>query len=127
MKERKRYSKIKLLIGLAIFLSMIGVSIFILVLPYLDTVGVESVHCQVLDAEPGQSGGRGGRSPTVVIRTSDCGTFTWQKGVTTTNRQEVADGFQPGLYIFYVGWSSRVIAPWLPGGIPSVQSYDHVR
>lgn len=127
MIPRKRKLSLKLKSMMAVFALMVACCVFVFMLPYLDTVGVEGIQCDVMSAEPSQSsGGRGGTLPFVLIKTENCGDFGWGSGVTFDNRTEMASSFPPGRYVFQVGWTSRVFIPLLPNGLPTLRGYNRL-
>jgi hypothetical protein len=108
-------------------LLLMGFGVFALLLPVWDSIGVETLRCEVVSAEPRtNSGGSRGSASTagVLVQTSNCGSIHVSPGVTFDNRDEVAASFKPGSeYEFDMGWYSRVITKDLRHGIPSVQGY----
>jgi hypothetical protein len=96
-------------------------------MPILNSVGVESLRCEVVAAEPKtSSGGSRGSASTagVLVETSNCGKIVVSKGVTFDSQEEIAASFQTGSeYEFDLGWFSRVITMDIRNGIPSARAY----
>lgn len=98
--------------------------------PYLNTLAVETVRCEIVSAEPrtASGGSRGSVSTAaVVIRTSNCGPIALDKGVNFENEDDVASSFTVGAeYDFDIGWYSRVVWKGVLNNIPSAQDYRPV-
>lgn len=108
-------------------LVMFVAALFIVASPYLSTVGIQTVQCEIVSAEPrtASGGSRGSVSTAaVVIRTSDCGSIALDKGIDFDTQADIASSFKPGdEYEFEIGWYSRVIWKNVLGNIPSAQEY----
>jgi hypothetical protein len=101
--------------------------IFIVSSPYLNTLAVETVRCEIVSAEPRTTsgGGRGSVSTAaVVIRTSNCGSIALDRGISFDIQDDVAASFERGAeYEFDIGWYSRVVWKGVLNNIPSAQDY----
>lgn len=106
---------------------LLGYGAFVLLLPVWDSIGVESIRCQITAAKPDtSSGGSRGSASTagVLVETSNCGSIYVSPEVTFDNQEEVAASFKPGSeYEFDIGWFSRVLTKDIRQEIPSVQDY----
>ncbi len=127
-KARKsRFGWLWNLLGVAILLIGLGVALS----PYLDTIAVKTVRCEIESAEPRTaSGGSRGSASTaeVLVETSNCGPVVIDQGVSFDNQEEVAASFRVGSeYEFDIGWYSRVIMKNLRGNYPSAQDYRLVQ
>lgn len=115
------------LAGLVFF----GFTIFYVLMPALDSVGIESIRCEISSAKSDTSSGgtRGSIStPGVLVETTNCGSIYVSSGVTFDNQDEVAASFKAGSeYEFDPGWFSRVMTKDIRQGIPSVQGYRLVK
>lgn len=121
-----RRPKLKWYWNLAGFL-FFGVTCFYLLMPVLNSFGIESLRCEVVSAAPATaSGGSRGSASTagVLVDTSDCGKIHVSKGITFDSQEEVAASFNAGdQYEFDLGWFSRVITKDIRHEIPSVRDY----
>lgn len=112
-------------------LLFMGVGVFVLFIPFWESIGVESIRCEVVSAEPRtSSGGSRGSASTagVLVETSDCGSISVSQGVTFDNREEVAASFKPGSeYEFDIGWFSRVVMEDVLGQGYSARDYRLVK
>lgn len=108
-------------------LFMIAGVFFVAASPYLDTLAIETVRCEVVSAEPrtASGGSRGSVSTSeVLVNTSNCGEIVVDEGVNSKNQEEVASSFAVGSeYEFDMGWYSRVVMKNEYGKLPSVQDY----
>jgi hypothetical protein len=108
-----------------------GYTILYILMPALNSSGIESIRCEVISAKPHtSSGGTRGSASTagVLVQTSNCGSIHVSPGVTFDNRDEVAASFKPGSeFEFDMGWFSRVVTKDITHGIPSVQAYRLVK
>lgn len=106
---------------------LLGFGVFVLLVPVWDSIGVESIRCEIKTAKPDtSSGGSRGSASTagVLVETSDCGSIHVSPGVTFDNQDEVAASFKAGTeYEFDIGWFSRVVTKDIKHEIPSVQDY----
>lgn len=106
---------------------LLGYGAFVLFLPVWDSIGVESMRCEIRAAEPDRSSGgfRGSASTAgVLVETTNCGSIYVSPGVTFDNQDRVAASFKTGAeYEFDLGWFSRVVTKDIRKGIPSVQDY----
>jgi hypothetical protein len=97
--------------------------------PYLDTLAVKPMRCEVVSAEPrtASGGGRGSVSTSeVLVETTDCGPIVIDQGVDYENQEEVAASFKPGSeYEFDLGWYSRFRKNF--DDLPSAQDYRLVQ
>ncbi|ACL38788.1 conserved hypothetical protein [Pseudarthrobacter chlorophenolicus A6] len=104
--------------------------VFVMLMPFWESVGIESVHCEVISARADtNSGGSRGSASTagVLVDTADCGRISVSKGVTFDNRDAIAASFTAGnVYEFEIGWYSRVVLKGIQNGIPTAQSYELV-
>jgi hypothetical protein len=104
-----------------------GYAIFYMFMPALNSVGIESIRCEISSAKSNtSSGGSRGSASTagVLVETTNCGTVHVSTGVTFDNQDEVAASFKAGSeYEFDLGWFSRVVTRDLRQGIPSVLAY----
>jgi hypothetical protein len=111
---------------LAAFL-FFGFTIFYMLMPALNSFGIESLRCDVISARPDtSSGGTRGSASTagVLVETTNCGTMHVSEGVSFDNQDEVAASFKGGReYEFDLGWFSRVVTKDIRHEIPSVQDY----
>lgn len=108
-------------------LVMFAMFFFLISSPYLDTLAIETVRCEVVSAEPrtASGGSRGSVSTSeVLVETSNCGRIIIDQGVDFENQEEVASSFAVGSeYEFDMGWYSRVVMKNEYGNLPSVQDY----
>jgi hypothetical protein len=106
---------------------LLGFGVFVLLLTMWDSIGVESIRCEIRAAKPDtSSGGSRGSASTagVLVETSTCGSIYVSPGVTFDNRDQVAASFKAGSeYEFDIGWFSRVVTKDIRHEIPSVQDY----
>lgn len=106
---------------------LLGYGAFVLLLPVWDSIGVETIRCEIRTAKPdSSSGGSRGSASTagVLVETSNCGSIYVSPGVTFDNQDQVAASFKAGTeYEFDIGWFSRVVTKDIRHGIPSVQDY----
>ncbi|WP_043440791.1 hypothetical protein [Arthrobacter sp. L77] len=104
--------------------------LFLVSSPYLDTLAVETVRCEIVSAEPrtASGGSRGSVSTSeVLVQTSDCGPVIIDQGVSSDNQEEIASSFAVGSeYEFDIGWYSRVVMKNMRGNLPSAQDYRPV-
>lgn len=104
-----------------------GYGILYMLIPVLNSFGIESIRCEVSSASPDtSSGGSRGSASTagVLVETTNCGKIHVSEGVTFDNREKVAASFESGRqYDFDLGWFSRVITKDIRHEIPSVQGY----
>lgn len=115
------------LVGALIF----GTIIFLMFMPYWESIDVQSIRCEVVSAkaETNSGGSRGSASTAgVLVETSDCGRISVSKGVTFDNREEIAASFKLGSeYEFDIGWFSRVVLRDIQQGIPTARDYRLVK
>jgi hypothetical protein len=108
-------------------LGLLGYGAFVLLLPVWDSIGVESIRCEIRAAKPDtSSGGSRGSASTagVLVETSNCGSIYVSPGVTFDNQDQVAASFKTGTeYEFDIGRFSRVVTKDIRHEIPSVQDY----
>lgn len=106
---------------------VLGFGVFVLLMPFWESVGIESVRCEVVSAksETNSGGSRGSASTAgVLVDTAGCGQISVSKGVTFDNRHVIAASFKPGSeYEFDIGWFSRVVLRDIQRGIPTAQDY----
>jgi hypothetical protein len=111
------------LAGLVFF----GYTIFYMFMPALNSIGIESIRCEISSAKSNtSSGGTRGSASTagVLVETTNCGTIHVSTGVTFDNQDEVAASFKAGSeYEFDLGWFSRVVTKDIRQEIPSVRDY----
>ena len=105
----------------------IGYTAFYMLMPALNSFGIESLRCDVNSARPDtSSGGTRGSASTagVLVETTNCGTMHVSVGVSFDNQDEVAASFKGGSeYEFDLGWFSRVVTKDIMHEIPSVRGY----
>lgn len=110
---------------------LLGLSVFLMLMPVWDSMGIESVRCEVASAkgETNSGGSRGSAStPGVLVETTDCGRISISEGVTFDNRGVIAASFEPGSeYEFDIGWFSRVVLRDIQRGVPTAQDYRKVQ
>lgn len=110
---------------------LLAIPFVVLSSPYLDTLAVETVRCEVVSAEPrtASGGGRGSVSTAeVLVETSDCGPVVIDQGVSFDRQEDVASSFEVGAeYEFDIGWYSRVVMKRVLGDLPSAQDYRPAR
>jgi hypothetical protein len=106
-------------------------TIFYMLMPVLNSFGIESIRCEVVSAKPDtSSGGSRGSASTagVLVDTSNCGKIHVSKGVTFDSQEEVAASFKAGTeYEFDLGWFSRVVTKDIRHEIPSALDYRLVK
>lgn len=104
-----------------------GYTIFYMLMPVLNSFGIESLRCDVISARPNTSSGgtRGSVSTAgVLVETTNCGTMHVSVGVSFHNQDVVAASFKAGsAYEFELGWFSRVVTKEIRHEIPSVRGY----
>ena len=124
-KRRLRSRRWWKLAGVFMFLAFF----FLASSPYLDTLAVKPMRCEVVSAEPrtATGGGRGSVSTSeVLVETTDCGPIVSDQGVDYENQEEVAASFKPGSeYEFDLGWYSRFRKNF--DDLPSAQDYRLVQ
>ncbi|MEC5192569.1 MULTISPECIES: hypothetical protein [unclassified Arthrobacter] len=110
---------------------VLGFGAFVLLLSVWDSIGVETIRCEILTAKPEtSSGGSRGSASTagVFVETANCGSIYVSPRVTFDNQDEVAASFKPGSeYDFDIGWFSRVVTKGIRSETPSVQDYRMVK
>lgn len=108
-----------------------GTTVFYLLMPVLNSFGIESLRCEVVSARPDtSSGGSRGSASTagVLVDTVNCGKIHVSVGVTFDSEEEVAASFRPGShYEFDLGWFSRTVTKDFRHEIPSVRDYRLVK
>lgn len=76
-----------------------GYTILYMLMPALDSFGIESIRCEVGSARPDtSSGGSRGSASTagVLVETTNCGKIHVSKGVNFDNQSEIAASFETG-------------------------------
>lgn len=101
--------------------------LFVLLMPFWESVGIESVRCEVTSVKPNTNSGgsRGSASSAgILVETTDCGKISVFNGVTFNNKDAIAASFKVGsMYEFEIGWYSRVILRDIQQAIPTAQKY----
>src|SRR5690242_2001303 len=96
-----------------------------MLMPVLNTVGIEEFQFLIISAEPKtSSGGTRGSASTagVLVDTTNCGKLHVSTDVSFDNRDQVAEIFVLGAeYEFSLGWFSRVVTKKIRREVPSVQ------
>jgi len=109
-------------IGILVLVVLVPVLVFFvgpITLKAYDASHRTVVACEVRSAHTGVGSSRsvngaGSSSNQVVIETSDCGTLTLRWGVTSENKESIADGFAAGTtWKFEVGAGSYKLHPFL--------------
>ncbi|WP_309124096.1 hypothetical protein [Arthrobacter sp.] len=104
-----------------------GYAILYMLMPALNSFGIESIRCEVISAKPyTSSGGTRGSASTagVLVETTNCGKIHVSQGVAFDNQEEVAASFKASSeYEFDLGWFSRVVTKDITHDIPSAQGY----
>ncbi|GAA1493546.1 hypothetical protein [Curtobacterium herbarum] len=117
-KRRDRLVAIGILV-LVVLVPVLVIFVGPITLKAYDASHRTEVTCEVRSAHTGVGTSRsvngvGSSSNQVVIVTSDCGTLTLRWGVTSENKESIADGFAAGTtWKFEVGAGSYKLHPFL--------------